>query len=148
MFKRREVIQRTYGNTREHHPSVYAEISSHKAEKKPGECSTQLTLEESASKGTKYSSSSSQAKELNKVVTYFIAKDALPVSIISKPGFKHLISKLNPRYEVPSRKHFSEYEIQPCILWLGIAKLKQSLHKLNIILPLLICGQVGLVIHI
>ena len=70
---------------REHHPSVYAEISSHKAAKKPGECSTQLTLEESASKGTKYSSSSSQAKELNKAVTYFIAKDALPVSIVGKP---------------------------------------------------------------
>ena len=31
---------------REHIPSVYAEISSHKAAKKPGECSTQLTLEE------------------------------------------------------------------------------------------------------
>ena len=39
---------------REHHPSVYAEIFSHKAAKKPGECSTLLTLEESASKGTKY----------------------------------------------------------------------------------------------
>ena len=71
---------------REHHPSVYTEISSHKAAKKPCECSTQLTLEESTSKGTKYSSSSSQAKELNKAVTYFIAKDALPVSSVSKPG--------------------------------------------------------------
>ena len=34
-----------------------------------------------------------------------------PVSIIEKPGFQHMVSKLNPRYQLPSRKHFSDYEV-------------------------------------
>ena len=50
---------------REHHPSVYAEISSRRATNKGGECSMQLTLEESTSNANKYHSSSSHAKELN-----------------------------------------------------------------------------------
>ena len=38
-----------------------------------------LTLEESTSNAHKYHSTSSHAKELNKAVAYFIAKDAFPV---------------------------------------------------------------------
>ena len=58
---------------REHHPSVYAKISSHKAAKNPGECSTQLTLEESASKGTKYNRGRLLPENLSKLV--FLAKN-------------------------------------------------------------------------
>ena len=76
-----------------------------------GECSMQLALEESTSNANKYRTTGSHAKELNKAVACFIAKDAFPISTVRKPGFKHLVSKLNPRYEILSRKHFSEYEI-------------------------------------
>ena len=61
-------------------------------------------------KATKYSSSSAQAKELNRAVTYYLAKDAVPLSTVDKPGFRH-ISKMNPRYQLHSRKHFSDQEI-------------------------------------
>ncbi len=97
----------------EHHPSTYARISSQKIPKK-GECSSnsQPTLEVTIARKAKYHPAKScQAKEINKAVTYFIAKDAIPVSTVSKPGFKHLVSKLNPKYEIPTRKHFSEIEI-------------------------------------
>ena len=59
----------------------------------------------------KYTANSPQALELNKAVTYFIAKDAQPFSVVEKPGFKRMISKLNPRYQLPSRKYFVEHEI-------------------------------------
>ena len=32
-------------------------------------------------------------------------------SILDKPGFRHMVRKPNPRYQMPSRKHFTEYEI-------------------------------------
>ncbi len=94
----------------EHHP--YAGISSRKIPKK-GECSSnsQPTLEVTIARKAKYPAKCCQAKEINKAVTYFIAKDAISVSTVSKPGFKHLVSKLNPKYEIPTRKHFSEIEI-------------------------------------
>uniref|UniRef100_A0A1X7V4E6 Uncharacterized protein n=1 Tax=Amphimedon queenslandica TaxID=400682 RepID=A0A1X7V4E6_AMPQE len=71
----------------------------------------QHTLEETPMRLGNYSAQSSEAKYLNTAVTYYIAKDALPVFTVTKSGFKHFLSKLNPRYEVPSRKHFTEHEI-------------------------------------
>ena len=50
-------------------------------------------------------------KEQNRAVAYHIAKDAVPLSTIEKPGFQLMVSKLNPRYQLPSRRHFSDYEI-------------------------------------
>ena len=57
----------------------------------------------------KYTSTSPQAKDLN--LAYYIAKNAVPLSTIEKPGFQLMVSKLNPRYQLPSRRHFSDYEI-------------------------------------
>ena len=59
----------------------------------------------------KYTANSPQALELNKAITYLIAKDAQPFSVFEKPGFKRMISKLNQRYQLPSRKHFVKHEI-------------------------------------
>ena len=46
----------------------------------------------------KYTANSPLATELNKAVTDFIAKDAQPFSVAEKM----MISKLNPRYQLPS----------------------------------------------
>ena len=50
------------------------------------------------------------AHHKNQAVTYYIAKDSVPISTVEKPGFKHMVSKLNPRYQLPSRWHFSDFE--------------------------------------
>ena len=34
-----------------------------------------------------------------------------PYYTVERPGFKKMVSKLNPRYKLPSRKHFSQQEI-------------------------------------
>ena len=59
-------------------------------------------------KSALYSPSSPQAKDLNRAVAYHIAKDAVPLSTVDRPGFRFM---LNLRYQLPSRKHFSDHEI-------------------------------------
>ena len=58
-----------------------------------------------------YPSKSTEATTLNRAVTYFITKDMQPVYTVERSSFKFLVSKLNPRYNIPSRKHFTEVEI-------------------------------------
>ena len=64
-----------------------------------------------AAKSAKFLSDSPQAKELNHAVTYHIARYSVPISIVEKPGFRQLVMKLNPRYRLPSRRHFTDYKI-------------------------------------
>ena len=92
----------------EHHPAVYAELGPRKQPKR--ETSTvQPTLGSVVMKSALYSSGSSQAKDMNRAVAYHIAKDAVPLSTVDKPGFWFMVSKLNSRYQLPSPKHFSDH---------------------------------------
>ena len=95
-----------FQHLREHHPSEYAEIASKStttAQRGESSKTMQPTILDTLSNSIKYGSDSAQAKQLNKAVTYFIAKDAMPLYTVEKPGFWYLISKLNPRYSLPSR---------------------------------------------
>ena len=69
------------------------------------------TIAESITMSNKYSATSSQAINLDNAVAYCIAKDMLPLQIVNKPGFRHMLSKLIPRYNLPSRRHFSDISI-------------------------------------
>ena len=60
---------------------------------------------------TKLSSSSREHKELTKSVTYFLAKDVQPAYTVEKSGFQQMLSKFNPRYDLPSRNYFSRVAI-------------------------------------
>ena len=76
---------------------IYAQIAP-KAAKQSS--SAQASLSAVISKSTKCSPSSAQAKELNRAVTYYLAKDAVPLSMVDKPGFRCMVSKLNPCYQL------------------------------------------------
>ena len=94
---------------RDHHADLYAEASKGKQSK--GESSKQPSLREALKRSMLYSRHSAEATTLNKAVAYFLAKDMQPVYTVEKSGFKFLVSKLNPRYSLPSRKYFTEVEI-------------------------------------
>ena len=49
---------------------------------------SQMTLVDTIAKSAMYGSHSTQAKELNRPVTYYIARDAVPISTVDKPGFQ------------------------------------------------------------
>ena len=72
--------------------------SKHSTSRTPG------NIKEVLLASNKYIANSPQAIELNKAVTYFIAKEAQPFSLVEKPGFKRMVSKLNPRYQLSSHK--------------------------------------------
>ena len=44
-------------------------------------------------------------------IAYHIGKDSVPLSTVERPGFKHMIHKLNPKYDLPSKNSFSKEAI-------------------------------------
>ncbi|XP_068122242.1 E3 SUMO-protein ligase ZBED1-like [Hyperolius riggenbachi] len=102
-----------FAHLREHHPSVSHSLQHSKDEAKKTEYSStvQPTVMQSFIKGTKLDPKSKQAKDLNRAVAYFIAKDMMPLRLVEKPGFLHLMKKAIPLYKVPSRTYFSSNEI-------------------------------------
>ena len=46
--------------------------------------------------------------DITNAVAYFIAKDMMPISTVENDGFKRLINVIDPRYQLPGRKHFSQ----------------------------------------
>ncbi|XP_069476344.1 E3 SUMO-protein ligase ZBED1-like [Ambystoma mexicanum] len=72
---------------------------------------TQYTMEKMFEKQKKYDRTSKSAQQMNAAVAFFIAKDMVPYYIVERPGFKHLVNQLNPKYELPSRTFFSGKEI-------------------------------------
>ena len=73
-----------------------------------GTSSSSKSIKECLSGYEKYNSDSPHAKELTKVVGYFIAKDLMPTSVVQGDGFHKLIEKLDPRYQLPSHKTLSD----------------------------------------
>ena len=74
------------------------------------ECSSSnsKSIKECLSGYEKYNSDSPHAKELTKAVGYFIAKDLMPTSVVQGDGFRKLLEKLEPRYQLPSQKTLSD----------------------------------------
>ena len=89
-----------FQHLREHHPQMYADLASSASKLKSSsesEANTkQPTLSESIACSAKYLPGNAQAKELNRTVTYYMAKDSMPISVVERPGFKHMLLKLNP----------------------------------------------------
>ncbi len=83
-----------YWHLKEHHPTLYLEISP-KSRKR--ESTTQQTLETTIAKTVKYPRDSPQHKDITRAITYHIGKDGVPISTVERHGFKHMIHKLNPK---------------------------------------------------
>ena len=93
---------------RDAHPDLHKDAIHGKTDTSKGTQSTLTTIIEN---GRLYDPKSLPAKELNLVVAYYIVKDMQPYSIVENPGFRALVSKLNPRYKLPSQKYFTQHKI-------------------------------------
>ena len=50
-------------------------------------------------------------EELTDSITYCLAKDMLPLHNVEKKGFRLLVERLDPQYDLPSSKYFSNTAI-------------------------------------
>ncbi|XDV25933.1 hypothetical protein PO909_029757 [Leuciscus waleckii] len=78
---------------------------------KAKEKSSQMSLKDAFAKGTYYDRKSKRWIEITNSITNHIAKDMVPLNTVEKEGFKQMIKTLDPRYEMPSRKYFSQVAI-------------------------------------
>lgn len=102
------------------HPTVHSQLkaamdakgkqSSRNATPMPTK-SSQLSLQESITLGHVYERKGTKWKELTEAVTYFIAKECLPIHTVEKNGFKQLLRAFDARYQLPSRSYFSRTAI-------------------------------------
>ena len=95
-----------------HHAKEYASIEKSKKKNKSAEDSgslggsgQQITLGQAIERSKAYTRGSQRWKEITESVTHFMAKEMIPFNTVKKPG---MMRKLDPRYEVPSRKYFSK----------------------------------------
>lgn len=68
----------------------------------------QQSIKSSFAAGTSYDKTSKRWKDITSAITHHIAKDMAPIQTVEKEGFRKLIQTLDPRYEIPSRKYFSQ----------------------------------------
>ena len=76
--------------------------------KKKGAGTKQLTLKEMKERVEKFPMNSVQATKITDKILNFIVMDGQPLSVVGDKGFRLLISHLEPRYDIVSRKYLSE----------------------------------------
>ena len=86
------------------------------------------TITSCIDKTSYYDQTSKQAKEMNKAIAYFLAKDMQPYHTVEHQGLS-MVSNLNPKYNLPSCKHFHEKEI-PSLYALVKSDISSKLEKM------------------
>ena len=95
----------------DNHPLLFAEIGPETSTSSRSKSkSKQLSLSQCLNKAKAYDAKSSRATELTRAVTMFIALDMQPFYTIEKEGFRQLLQAFDPRYNLPSRRHFVDIE--------------------------------------
>ena len=59
----------------------------------------------------KLQSTSHEHNNLTRVVTYCLAKDMVAISRVDKTGFRAMLQRFNPRYQLPGRNYFTRVAI-------------------------------------
>ena len=105
-----------FSHLQNHHPKEHTDASKAKTLKgkrkmNDDDQSKQITLQESAERTKPLPKTSRRWQDITNSVTRFIAKEMMPIRTVERPGFREMLLKLEPRYEVPSRKYFSKTAI-------------------------------------
>ena len=116
---RKKTVMVRGGNTsnllshlRNHHPKEFMEVNQARkgkgAQMATKSSKGQASVADLIEREVKSERSSRKWKQLTDSVTFCLAKDMLPMYTVEKKGFAHLLKTLDPKYELPSRKYFSQ----------------------------------------
>lgn len=99
------------------HPLEHTQCKTQQSQSKASACGVsklssvipaqQQTIVSTFSSSVPYDKKTKRHGDITNAVAYFIAKDMMPVSTVENVGFKRLLKVLDPRYQLPGRKHFS-----------------------------------------
>lgn len=91
------------------HSDRYAEYERNAAQKRKTPPSTPTpSVADVFEKARKFPSDGVKAKGITQKIMECIALDDQPFSVVEDVGFRRLIEHIEPRYVMPSRRHFSE----------------------------------------
>jgi len=104
-----------YSHLKTKHPWEY-DLACQACKKRKSDSSTEkavptFTLFHSWAKQRPLLSLSREHKTFTNAVTYCLARDTLPLSTVDKPGFRTMVQTFNPRYQLPTRKHFTKVAV-------------------------------------
>ena len=100
-----------FSDLKNHHPKKYSELKAGNTElpiRGKEKQVYQPKITDALSSVQKYTQNSKCWKHLTDAVTRGIAKDMMPVYSVEKPGFRQMLTQFDSRYELPSRKYFSQ----------------------------------------
>ncbi|XP_077403110.1 E3 SUMO-protein ligase ZBED1-like isoform X1 [Vanacampus margaritifer] len=76
-----------------------------------GSAGGQQSLQDALARGAPYDRKSRRWIDITNAITLHLAKDMIALNTVEKEGFKQMVRTLDHRYEVPSRKYFSQVAI-------------------------------------
>lgn len=104
-----------FSHLENNHETEYANVSAGRSSNKKKNSRPrdprQHTITEAVASRQMYSRSSKRWQQLTDSVTNCLAKDMMPIYSVEKPGFKKMLETFDSRYEIPSRKYFTNTAI-------------------------------------
>ncbi|XP_078018496.1 E3 SUMO-protein ligase ZBED1-like [Epinephelus lanceolatus] len=94
-----------FSHLRRHHPSL--SLGAARSRSVSASTANRAQPTTAAAFQQLYATNSEKHKTITKAVGVFIAKDMQPYSVVEDTGFRHMMKTVEPRYQVPSRIHFS-----------------------------------------
>ena len=133
-----ETLQTFNGNLRDHHPVKAQEVEKQIPKRRhPATPQGQPSISQAFSKMQRYERGGKQWQKLTNSIANCLAKDMMSLYTVEKSGFKQLLNDFDPKYDIRSRKYFSQQAIPKLY---NEAK-EGVLRQIQNILPHQTCGQ-------
>ena len=103
-----------FSHLKKQHPREFADAkagTSVQSSRGSGSHDLQPTICDTIADGQRYARGSKRWQQLTDSITHCLAKDMLPIYTVEKPGFRKMLTHFDARYEIPSRKYFSQTAI-------------------------------------